>query len=588
MRKRPGTGLVNATIPEEARDIMKAKVLLAGVLCTVVAGGAAAQHTFDGNIFFNNTRDCRNGSTVPTNDCDLIANFPQNDQGVDPGLADPYYVPADFPIQSPNFTPSASGIASGANDQLIQVTSLASLWGSGTDDCFNCGTCDFPLVDVCYRGAVNPDGSDAWYLGWTNFNFNGTGRTDLDVSAVVVKTGNLAGDETWSFGAGDGTGYILRGRVGVPSGVTLTIDAGVRVFGEKATTGYLVVERGGKIIVNGTAGAPVIFTSDQPNGSQARRDWGGVVLMGSGIANCADCRNGESCESEGGAGLFCGNDDCSDMGSIRYARVEYAGIDIGENNELNAWTFNAVGCETVLEYLQSHMAWDDSFEWFGGKANGNHWIATGGRDDNFDWQMGFRGTLQFGIAQQYDDLGDAAIEADNNEFGFDADCRSNPIMANLTLIGGAPAGLATGSGIRLRRGTDAQIVNSIIAGWGNNAGLRIDDNATVARGFHPAPATDPCVPASTPELEAAPRLLVQTFPNPVVDRASFQFQLPQGGHAELTVFDANGRIVDTVLDAQLSAGSHTIDWNAPQTAGTYYYRLQAGDLATTGRLVAVE
>ena len=569
---------------------MKAKVLLAGVLCTVLAGGASAQHVFDGNIFYDNAgADCRGGSTAPLNDCDFISSFPNNDTGIDPMLADPYYNVADFPIQSPDFRPSAAGIALSPNDLVIQVSSVASNYD---DDCFNCGTCDFPMVDVCYRGAVDPNATTPWYEGWTNFNHNGEGRTDLDINALEVKTGMLAGDETWSFGSGDGTGYLLRGRVGVPDGVTLTIDAGVRVFGEKATTGYLVVERGGRLILNGTAGAPIIFTSDQENGFQARSDWGGVVLHGRAIANCADCMNGESCVSEGGAGDFCGNDDCDDKGSLRYARVEYAGIDIGENNELNAWTFNSVGCETVLEYLQSHMAWDDSFEWFGGKANGNHWIATGGRDDGFDWQMGFRGTLQFGIVQQYDDLGDSGIEADNNEFGFDAPCRSNPTIANLTLIGGRPAGLNTGSGIRLRRGTDATIVNSIIVGFDSSGGLRVDDDATVARGFGPAPAVNNSTEcgdlSSVGDIAATVGLQVRTFPNPVVDRASFQFDLPTASQAQLTVFDANGRLVDTVVDGQMNAGSHTVDWNAPKTAGTYYYRLQAGDYATTGRLVAVD
>jgi hypothetical protein len=566
---------------------MKANVLLAGVLCCAVAGSAAAQHTFDGNIFYDNQgADCRGGSTTPVNDCDFISSFPQNDVGTDPLIADPYYVPADFPIQSPSFVPAANSIADGQQDLLIKVTSLSGNYDD--DTCFNCGTCDFPMVDVCYRGAVEPGTTTPWYEGWTNFNHNGDGRTDLDISDLVIKTGALAADETWAFGAGAGTGYLLRGRVSVPAGVTLTIDAGVRVFGEKATTGYLVIERGGRILVNGTEGAPVIFTSDQESGFQARSDWGGVVLMGRGIANCADCRNGESCLSEGGAGDFCGNDDCDDLGSIRYARVEYAGIDIGENNELNAWTFNAVGCETTLEYLQSHMAWDDSFEWFGGKANGNHWIATGGRDDGFDWQMGFRGTLQFGIVQQYDDLGDSGIEADNNEFDFDAPCRSNPTLANLTFVGGKPAGLDCGSGIRLRRGTDATIVNSILVGWDSSGGLRVDDNATVARGLDAAPMISDCSVSSVDEFAAASALTVRTFPNPVVERASFQFQMPKNGHAELTVFDANGRMVDKVVDAQMNAGQHSVDWNAPKTAGTYYYRLQVEDLATTGRLVSVE
>lgn len=563
---------------------MKAKVLLSTAVIfagALSAGNASAQHIFDGNIFWDNVDDCRGGSGSVA--CDHVAAFLNNDRGTDPGLADPIYEPADFPIQDPDFRASAAGIANGVNDAAIKPSDLVQYFTA--DDCFNCGTCDLDyLEDVCYRGALDPVSQEEWYAGWTNHNFDGTGRTDLDISNLIVVDSDIVGNETWTFGAGDGNGYLLRGRVGVPAGATLNIEAGVRIFGEKATTGYLVVERGGSLNISGTAAAPVIFTSDQLNGEQARQDWGGVVLHGRSIANCADCIGGASCESEGGAGDFCGNDDCDNKGTIRYARVEYAGIDIGENNELNAWTFNAVGCETVLEYLQSHMAWDDSFEWFGGKAQGKYWIATGGRDDNFDWQMGFRGALQFAIAQQYDDVGDSGIEADNNEFDFDAPCRSNPIIANFTFVGNRNGG----SGIRLRRGTDAQVVNGILVNWDSSGGLRIDDAETLARGLNPAPAINECIAANVDDFEVESGLTVQTWPNPVVDKANFQFQLPKAGNASLTVFDANGRLVDTVVEGNLSAGQHSIDWNAPSAAGTYYYQLRTEDGQMTGRLVSVE
>ena len=88
--------------------------------------------------------------------------------------------------------------------------------------------------------------------------------------------------------------------------------------------------------------------------------------------------------------------------------------------------------------------------------------------------MGFRGNVQFAVIQQWGDNGwDKGIEADNNEFNFNAPCRSNPCIANFTLVNTEHAGGTSTHGIHLRRGTDAQIYNSIIMGW-KTIGIDID------------------------------------------------------------------------------------------------------------------
>ena len=72
--------------------------------------------------------------------------------------------------------------------------------------------------------------------------------------------------------------YLLQGFVYVRNGATLTIPAGTLIMGEKSTQGSLIIERGGKLIANGTATEPIVFTSQQPAGLRARGDWGGIVL----------------------------------------------------------------------------------------------------------------------------------------------------------------------------------------------------------------------------------------------------------------------------------------------------------------------
>ncbi|MDR0574060.1 MAG: hypothetical protein LBG96_08545, partial [Tannerella sp.] len=57
--------------------------------------------------------------------------------------------------------------------------------------------------------------------------------------------------------------YILSGFVYVTNGVTLTIEPGVIIRGDKASKGTLIVERGAKINAEGTAEKPIVFTSNQ-------------------------------------------------------------------------------------------------------------------------------------------------------------------------------------------------------------------------------------------------------------------------------------------------------------------------------------
>ena len=62
--------------------------------------------------------------------------------------------------------------------------------------------------------------------------------------------------------------YNLRGFVYVTDGATLTIEPGVVIKGEKASKATLIVERGGKLIAEGTKERPIVFTSAQAPGNR--------------------------------------------------------------------------------------------------------------------------------------------------------------------------------------------------------------------------------------------------------------------------------------------------------------------------------
>jgi hypothetical protein len=291
------------------------------------------------------------------------------------------------------------------------------------------------------------------------------------------------------------TPTFVDGPTFVNAGAVLTIQPGAVIAGKQTSTSgetsVLVVTRDAKINAAGTAGSPIVFTSDQAivaggaNGNPD--DWGGVVLLGRAPVNFL----GGSGNSEGlplGQGIFGGNEPNDSSGVIRFARIEFSGATIGVDNELNVLTMNGLGRGTTIDHVQTNAGDDDCFEWFGGTIRNKFLLATSCRDDNFDWQIGFTGGLQFGLAYQNVAVANAAagggrhgIEADNNEFGFNLEPRSNPSFCNLTVIGSSrQAGGAIGgrSGGNIRRGSAGKVYNTLFMDWTAGA-LDIDDVDTL-------------------------------------------------------------------------------------------------------------
>ncbi len=82
------------------------------------------------------------------------------------------------------------------------------------------------------------------------------------------------------------TVYELSGFIKVANGATLTIQPGTTVVGDYDIPGSsLFILRGAKIMAEGTADRPIVFTSERPVGQRQPGDWGGVILIGNGITN---------------------------------------------------------------------------------------------------------------------------------------------------------------------------------------------------------------------------------------------------------------------------------------------------------------
>lgn len=299
----------------------------------------------------------------------------------------------------------------------------------------------------------------------------------------IIVSGEIKGEQTWKASEK----YLLRGFVYVTEGATLTIEPGTVIFGDKDSKGTLVVERGGKIIAEGRADAPIVFTSNLPAGSRGYGDWGGVVIAGRAPTN----QVGASMEG-GIRGTFGGSDPNDNSGVLKYVRIEFAGIAFQPDKEINGLTLYSVGKGTKIDYIQVSYCGDDSYEWFGGNVDSKYLVAFRGWDDEFDTDWGFTGRIQFAFSLRDKNFADKSssngFESDNFDPGEPGNAPfTAPVFANVTSYVADSSnqipstGLGSGSygrGMHLRRNTRTSVFNSVFVGYPE--GLRLDGNATWA------------------------------------------------------------------------------------------------------------
>ncbi len=342
----------------------------------------------------------------------------------------------------------------------------------------------------------------------------------------ITVSGDITTDTRWYSNAR----YFLSGFVYVKNNATLTIDPGTIIKGVSGTKGALIIERGSKIMAEGTASQPVVFTSDKPAGQRAAGDWGGLVICGKATTNKHDNGVGVGI-AEGGIGsLYGGAEDTDNSGILQYVRIEFPGIALTatSNSEINGLTLYSVGAGTTIDHIQVSYSGDDSFEWFGGTVNCKYLVAHRGLDDDFDTDNGYRGKVQFvlGIRDPAvaDQSGSNGFESDNDAEGSLTTPVTAPVFSNITLFGPYANSITNVNSLykramHLRRSTQLSVFNSIFVGWpkglildgtvGNtptmasNNTLQIERTILAGMGvnFEAVPGT-PAVPYTVGEIRA--------------------------------------------------------------------------------------
>jgi hypothetical protein len=304
------------------------------------------------------------------------------------------------------------------------------------------------------------------------------------------------------------TVYTISGFIKVTNGATLMIQPGTVIQGDYDVVGSsLFVLRGARIVANGTATNPIVFTSERPVGQRRSGDWGGVIIVGNGIINRSGATIIEGTGTDANLNpeqdYSGGTNNADNSGTLRYVRIEYAGFPTAPNQELNSLTMAAVGSGTTIEYVQTMMGLDDGFEWFGGAVDARYLVSYETGDDHFDMSEGYVGRIQYAIGfqshqqeprpglsggvasdpQGVENDGCAATNCIGGANNRNAQPYTVPVLANFTIVG-APQGAweTTGGnrGMMIRRGTGGLYVNGVVTRY-SSAGLSVVGDATNTR-----------------------------------------------------------------------------------------------------------
>ena len=403
--------------------------------------------------------------------------------------------------------------------------------------------------------------------------------------------------------------YILDNKIYVPAGKTLTIQPGTVIKGASTGTtlaaNAILVMRDGKIFANGTESCPIIFTAqaDPLDGTYpltTKGQWGGIVILGKATNNLTTAANYSATGAAGffgtaqvggvnsvsggdGIGFIEGftsadarnlygmppgqQDDNDNSGILRYVSIRHAGASVGANNELNGLTLGSVGRGTTIENLEVVSNDDDGVEPFGGTVNMKYLTLMFNNDDNFDYDLGYTGKVQFMLSVKLDAAtftgGDSGIECDGDDNKANPTLLSNATIYNSTFIGNGsntqPTGGGSGPwGINAKEKVQGTIRSSIFANYrsGMNLVKTLGTRSGNAESYHNWRGLDNTGAAITPTLIVECNTFVGNTAGFVVGGSAAN--LVAGDEAKFT---ADGNVVAATLaglDFNFAASGTTV------------------------------
>ncbi len=241
--------------------------------------------------------------------------------------------------------------------------------------------------------------------------------------------------------------WFLDGRVVVPDGKTLTIEAGTIIKGKPgsgADASVLIIARGGKIMANGTANKPIVFTAEADNIAVGQKFgtnlsvsdnglWGGVIILGKAKGSFDGDVTEFSIEgipASDNNGKYGGNDDADNSGVFKYVSIRHGGSEIGAGNEINGLSLGCVGSGTEINHVEIVGNKDDGIEHFGGAVHESELLIYGCNDDGLDIDQAYHGQITNSLVIKTANS-DSGLEIDGGEGSY----QDSFTMQNVTIIG---------------------------------------------------------------------------------------------------------------------------------------------------------
>jgi hypothetical protein len=316
--------------------------------------------------------------------------------------------------------------------------------------------------------------------------------------------------------------YIIDQKIYIPSGQTLTINPGTVLKGriapndvatglpDKTKAAALTIERGGKIMAEGSADCQIVFTAEADNLDGTfpianTGQWGGVVILGRATNNLTLLANGpfvaggsgklavadglgtiegfatSNAQDQYGVNLSLGEtfNDNDNSGVLKYVSIRHSGAMLAVGAEINGLTLGSVGRGTTIDHVEITSCADDNIEFFGGTVNVKYITGLFGNDDMFDWDLGWSGKAQFLFGMKTDNT--SSVDSDN---GFEADSDDNksnnnpkaiPVIYNATILGNSKSTTTSDNSsiaaINAKELTGGEIYNSVFANFKNGLNL---------------------------------------------------------------------------------------------------------------------
>lgn len=338
----------------------------------------------------------------------------------------------------------------------------------------------FAMVALLVSSCQNDDSSadSSFSMKASGADYTGYPATVQTVSGAITTNTTWTNDKVWE----------IDGVITVKDGAKLTIQPGTFIKAKPlapgVATGVLVITKTGQIDAQGTAAAPVVFTSynlldGNANTVAAPGDFGGVVVLGNAEVNNGLTTNiveGLDDQANFTEFYYGGTNNAHNAGSLTYVRIEFAGRILDTDIEINGLTFAGVGNGTVVNHIQVSYGRDDSYEFFGGTVNATHLVSFAADDDNFDFDLGYTGSITKAIAIADSNSTHSlsggnpdsnGIELDNNAGGTVTTLITRPVISQLSIIGVSSSTVAAlyENAIHVRRAGKISLTDATVTGY---------------------------------------------------------------------------------------------------------------------------